>query len=74
VDYPLGVIAGSRALLHVPVRLLAPPHDGKVSVASTALPGMADHLVLPLTHWMLPIHPRVHAQVAHFIAEGAFQR
>lgn len=73
LDYPLGIIAGDRALLPaVSNRILPPPHDGKVSVAATHVAGEADHLILPLGHMMLAWHRAAHAQTATFLATGAF--
>jgi pimeloyl-ACP methyl ester carboxylesterase len=42
-----GVIAGDRWINPVGPWLLPSPHDGTVSVASTRLDGMLDHLVVP---------------------------
>lgn len=73
VDYPVGIIAGSRALLPAgTARLLPVPNDGKVSVAATRLAGAQDHIVLPLPHSLLPYHPSAHRQIRHFLENGAF--
>lgn len=74
VDYELGIIAGNRSLTPVPQRLMPPPHDGLVSVQATHLAGMADHIVLPVPHTLMPIHPLTGAEVRHFLAEGRFRR
>jgi pimeloyl-ACP methyl ester carboxylesterase len=75
VDYPAGIIAGDRPLLPIAAaRLLPMPSDGKVSVASTRLAQAADHIVLPLSHAMLPYHGSVHRQIIHFLAHGRFAR
>lgn len=71
---PVGVIAGSRAVNPLFSRWIGAPNDGKVAVARTHLPGMADHLVLPLGHTFLPWHPSVIRQVLSFLRSGAFQR
>lgn len=53
---------------------LTPPHDGTVTVDETRLAGIADHLVLPVTHtWML-LSPEVADQAAYFIERGEFKR
>ncbi len=74
VDFPLGVIAGSRSFGSIgPSRLLPRPNDGMVSVAATRLDGMADHIVLPVPHTLMPSDPASIEQALAFIREGAFR-
>lgn len=72
VDYPLGVVAGDRALLPLPFSLLPQPHDGKVSQAATRVAGLADHLTLPVTHTLMVYDRRVIRAALAFIEAGAF--
>lgn len=67
-----GVIAGTRRL--VPFnRLFSGPNDGLVSVASaTTVPGLADALVLPVTHALLMRERRVIRQTIRFLTRGRF--
>jgi len=67
-----GVIAGNRWINPLGRWLLASDHDGTVTVDSTRLPGLADHLVLPHTHSFMMNAPRAAAETAHFLRLGRF--
>ena len=71
--YPVGVIAGSRS--HIPLFsrwMNHVPNDGVVAVERTKLDGMADFIVLPRTHTMLPWSRDALTQVFGFLENGRF--
>jgi pimeloyl-ACP methyl ester carboxylesterase len=69
----LGVIAGSTSAgLGRLVADLPEPNDGTVAVEETHIAGMADHLVLPVTHTGMMLSASVAEHVARFLQTGRF--
>jgi hypothetical protein len=71
----VGVIAGTLAVgLGVVIENLPQPNDGTVAVDETRLPGIKDHLELPVSHTGLLVSATVASQTAYFLRHGAFAR
>jgi len=74
IDFQLGVTAGDWPIAPVLPMLLPRPNDGMVSVAATRIPGVADHIILPVDHTRMVHDRRVIAQSLAFLEAGAFSR
>ena len=74
VDFDLGVIAGNHSLNLILSTMLPQQDDGKVSVESTKVDGMQDHLIMPVTHPFMMKNNKVIEQVIYFLNYGEFER
>jgi triacylglycerol lipase len=74
VDFELGVIAGNRSWDPISSSMIQGPDDGKVSVESTKVPGLTDHLLIPATHTFIIYNQEAWNQALHFLKSGYFKR
>jgi triacylglycerol lipase len=74
VDFDLGVIAGGQSLNPLYSYFIGGRDDGKVSVASSAVEGMRDFLVVDSSHTFIMQRSHVIQQVLHFLEHGHFER
>lgn len=72
IDYPLGVIAGTRSINPLAIGVLPGAHDGIVPVERTRINGMRDHITLPVTHTFMMFSPLVMRQTLQFLQSGNF--
>lgn len=70
--YDLGIIAGTQNWLHPFNFCINEPNDGCVSVSSTRLKGMKDHIILPVMHGLMSWTGSVNDQALHFLQKGSF--
>ncbi len=74
VTMPVGVIAGADSSDPWFSGLFDEANDGKVSVDSTRMVTMTDHIVMPVGHTFMMHDGGVHEEVLHFLRTGTFSR
>lgn len=72
VEFELGVIAGTSSLNPILSQFLPNPDDGKVSVESTKVEGMADFITVKHSHPFIMQASDVIQQTIHFLRNGNF--
>lgn len=74
VDYELGVIAGNSSIDPFSSYIIDGDDDGKVSVESTKINEMTDHIVVSASHTFFPSNADVQKQVIYFLKNGKFNK
>lgn len=72
-NFDVGIIAGTRSINLILSSLIPNVDDGKVSIESTKLDGMNDHIKMPVTHPFMMKNKKVIAQVVNYLKEGRFE-
>jgi pimeloyl-ACP methyl ester carboxylesterase len=73
IDYPVGIVAGTRTLDPIASYFILPrPNDGRVSVQSSKLDRMTDHVTIETPHNGLIRHAAATAQTIAFLRAGQF--
>lgn len=75
LNFETGVIAGEWHWMHFMTGpFMMKPNDGLVTVESTKIDGMKDHIVMPIDHSGMVFSTDVMKQAVHFLRTGAFVR
>lgn len=74
VDFELGVITGNKSINWINSFIIPGEDDGKVSIESAKVEGMADFLVVHRSHPFIMNNKEVINQCLHFIKNGYFKK
>ena len=72
--FEVGIIAGNRTINPLLSRKIEGENDGRLSVKNAKQEGMADFIVLPVSHPLIMLSKKVAEETFHFLEFGKFQR
>jgi triacylglycerol esterase/lipase EstA (alpha/beta hydrolase family) len=72
-NFNVGIIAGTQSINWLLSTLIPDADDGKVSVESTKVEGMNDHITMATTHPFMMRNDAVINQVIHYLKQGKFE-
>ena len=73
-NFELGVITGDRSINLINSLIIPGKDDGKVSVESAKVAGMADFLIVHVSHPFIMSNKTVMRQSVYFLRNGAFNK
>ncbi|MFT5815140.1 MAG: hypothetical protein ACI9VT_002911 [Psychroserpens sp.] len=73
-NFDVGIIAGTQSINLLLSTLIPDADDGKVSVESTKIDGMNDHIEIPTSHVFMMRNDMVITQVISYLKQGKFNR
>jgi len=71
-DFELGIITGDRTIDPISSWIIPGADDGKVAIERTKLEGMADFMVIHVSHAFIMEDQKVVDEVIHFLQHGRF--
>ena len=71
-DFEVGIITGNRTIDPISSWIIDGDDDGKVSIEQAKLEGMADFMVVQVSHAYIMTNPAVVNQVIYFLQKGRF--
>lgn len=74
LPFEAGIITGNRSINLILSAMIEGDDDGKVSVENAKLEGMADFLVVPVSHPFIMKDSAVVEQTVYFLNHGVFRR
>lgn len=72
VNYELGIIAGSSPYYFIANKIIGKEADGRVSIVSSKVEGMKEHIVIKSGHTMLSSNRKVWKLTLSFLDNGSF--